>query len=154
MAKADGIVPPDGELGNLELADVLDVATIEPLLADFQAVVHLPTALVDLRGKIHAGVNWQTICTPFRCNSPEPCNNCVESGTRLCSGIAEGTFKLYKCKNQMWDVATPIVVGGKHLGNLFCGQFLFEDDVLDREDLCRHAKQHSLDEKEYLATLN
>jgi len=60
--KLDCILTPEGDLGNLELSDVLDVPTIELLLEDFESVVHLPTALVDLKGKVHAGGGWQNIC--------------------------------------------------------------------------------------------
>ena len=31
----------------------------------------------------------------------------------------------------MWDMATPVMVGGKHVGNLFMGQFLFADEEPD-----------------------
>ncbi|PWR70375.1 hypothetical protein DK846_14950 [Methanospirillum lacunae] len=31
----------------------------------------------------------------------------------------------------MWDIATPIMAGGVHLGNLFFGQSPFDDDTID-----------------------
>ena len=61
---------------------------------------------------------------------PETSRSCIESDTQLSSGVEEGDFKLYHCMNNMWDIATPIMVGGNHLGNLFLGQFLFEDEAL------------------------
>ena len=30
-------------------------------------------------------------------------------------------------------MATPIVVAGQHVGNVFTGQFFFEDETVDRE---------------------
>ena len=37
--------------------------------------------------------------------------------------VLVGEYKLYTCKNSLGDVATPFVVGGQHLGNIFTGQF-------------------------------
>ena len=53
----------------------------------------------------------------------------------------------------MWDIATPIIVGGKHLGNLFLGQFLFEDESPDYEAFRSQASQYGFDEQQYLAAL-
>ena len=47
--------------------------------------------------------------------------HCQESNTQLTRDISEGTFKAYKCKNNLWDIATPVVIEGKTLGNLFLG---------------------------------
>jgi signal transduction histidine kinase/CheY-like chemotaxis protein len=54
----------------------------------------------------------------------------------------------------MWDVATPIIVGGHHLVNLFCGQFFFDDEVIDYQVVRRRARRYGFDEKEYLAALD
>ena len=53
----------------------------------------------------------------------------------------------------MLDVAAPIVVGGKHLGNLFCGQFFFADEPIDHEVFRAQARTYGFDEKEYMAAL-
>src|SRR5207302_5168243 len=49
--KLDSILLPEGDLGNLELADILDASAIQSLLDDFHSVVHVTTALIDLQGK-------------------------------------------------------------------------------------------------------
>jgi signal transduction histidine kinase len=50
----------------------------------------------------------------------------------------------------MWDMATPVVVGGKRLGSLFLGQFLFEDETPDLEIFRSQARQYGFDEEAYL----
>ncbi len=90
----------------------------------FIELTHLTLALIDLQGKVLVGVGWQDICTKFHRVHPETCRRCLESDTILSRGVPPGSFKLYKCKNNMWTMATPVVVAGKHVGNLFIGQFL------------------------------
>jgi polar amino acid transport system substrate-binding protein len=68
--------------------------------------------------------------------------------------VPAGTFKAYHCKNNLWDMATPIEVGGKHFGNVFFGQLFYEDEILDYELFRRFARQHGFDETEYLAALD
>jgi len=53
----------------------------------------------------------------------------------------------------MWDVATPIVVGGQHVGNIFSGQFFFEDEPLDYDFFRAQAKKYGFNEEEYIAAL-
>ena len=65
--------------------------------------------------------------------SPGYLQNCLEGKTHLTADIAAGEFKLYKCKNNLWHVATPILVGERHLGNLLSGQFFLEGEPVDYE---------------------
>ena len=62
--------------------------------------------------------------------------------------------RLYKCKNNMWDIATPLVVGGHHVGNVFMGQFFFDDERLDYELFQAQAARYGFDREEYLAALD
>jgi PAS domain S-box-containing protein len=151
--KLDSILLPQGDLGNLELADIIDAQGIQSLMDDFYALTHFPMAIIDLKGRVLVGVGWQEICTRFHRVHPEACRHCIESDTQLTMGIAPGEFRLYKCKHHMWDVATPLLVGGNHVGNLFSGQFFFEDEPLEREPFRAQARQYGFDEQAYLAAL-
>ncbi len=115
----------------MELSDVIDVQMIQSLMEYFYELVHIPMSIVDIKGKLVAAVGWQDICTKFHRVNAETCTNCVESDTQLSAGVPAGEFKLYKCKNNMWNIATPIMVDGWHCGNLFSGQFFFDDEPVD-----------------------
>ena len=141
------------ETANLELADIVDARAIQSLMDDFYKFAHVTMALVDLKGNVLVGVGWQDICTKFHRVHPEACKHCVESDTKLSAGVSPGEFKLYKCKNNMWDIATPIIVGGQHVGNIFSGQFFFEDEPLDYEFFRSQARQYGFNEEEYIAAL-
>ena len=136
-----------------ELADLIDVPAVQSLLDDFHELTRIPLAVIDLRGNVLVGAGWSDICTRFHRANPETCRHCVESDTRLTTGVPEGEFRLYKCKNHMWDIATPIMVAGKHVGNVFSGQFFFEGESLDYELFRSQARRYGFDEEEYLAAL-
>jgi PAS domain S-box-containing protein len=152
-AKLDSILSPEGDIGQLDLEDIIDVPAIQSLMSHFYLLTHLPLFLIDLKGKVLVGVGWQDLCTKFHRVHPESCRRCVESDTVLSGDVPPGTFKLYKCKNQMWDLVTPVMVGGKHAGNLFMGQFLFADEEPDYEVFCAQAREFGFDEEAYLAAL-
>ncbi len=151
--KLEAILRPEGDIGVPDLGDVIDSERIQALMDDFYRLTNLGVAILDRSGKVLVATGWQDICTRFHRVHPETRRNCKVSDTELSSGTAEGTFKLYRCKNNMWDISTPIMVGGKHLGNLFLGQFFFQDEQLDHEVFRSQARRYGFDEERYMAAL-
>jgi len=141
------------EMANLELADIIDLQVIKSVMDNFYKLVHIPIGLNDLKGNVLVGVGWQDICTKFHRVHLETCKHCVESNIKLFSGVLPGEFKMYKCKNNMWDIATPIMVGDQHIGYVFAGQFFFEDEPLDYELFRSQARKYGFNEEEYIKTL-
>jgi len=152
--KLESLLSPEGDIGTLDLADIIDVQSIQSLMNDFHSIMHIASAIIDIRGNVLVATGWQDICTKFHRVNPETCTNCVESDNLLSAGVAPGTFKLYRCKNNMWDIVTPITVDGNHVGNLFLGQFLFEDESVDYELFRSQAVRFGFDENSYLAALD
>ena len=152
--KLKAITEPKGDLGTLELSDIIDVEVLESIMNDFYQLTGMLGAVLDVSGKVLVAVGWQDICTKFhRCNK-ETLKNCIESDTKLTQGVPEGTFKAYRCKNNMWDIVTPIVIGEKHVGNVFMGQYFLEDELPDIGFFKAQAKKYGFNEKEYIAALN
>ncbi len=151
--KLDTILSPQGDIGKLELQDILDIQAIQAIMDDFYKLTSVSAWILDLKGNVLISTGWQDICTQFHRANPETCKNCIESDTQLSEGVTPGTFKTYKCKNNMWDLVTPITVGEKHVGNLFLGQFLFDDETLDYELFRSQARRYGFNEAEYIAAL-
>ncbi len=151
--KLDTILQPDSDLAELDLADIIDHETLQALMNEFYALTKIGVAVVDMKGKILVATGWQDICTMFHRVHPDTAERCRESDLYLSSGVEPGDFKLYRCKNNMWDVATPLMVGGRQVGNLFLGQFFFKDEEPDKELFRQQAHQHNFDEDDYLAAL-
>jgi PAS domain S-box-containing protein len=152
--KLHSILSPDGDIGKLELRDVIDAPAIQSLMDDFYRLAGIPVSIIDLEGRVLVGAGWQDICTKYHRIHPEMLRNCIESDTQLTTGLAPGEMRVYRCKNGMWDMASPLYIGGRHVGNLFSGQFFFQDETPDREFFRAQAKFRGLPEAEYLAALD
>ena len=134
--KLDSVLSPDVELAEEDIANIIDVPKLQATMEHLYTVTNMGFALIDLRGNVLIGTGWQDICTKFHRVNPLTCRNCVESDLELTSGLKNGEIRLYKCKNNMWDVATPLFIGEKHVANIFFGQFFFDDEKVDRDPIC------------------
>ena len=147
------IIKPAPDLKQFQLKDVLDLEAIEALLDDFFQITGIGMALLDTRGDVIISRGWSEICTDFHRKNPETSQYCRESDQTLTSGIKPGSYKLYRCKNHMWDMATPIYIGDRFLGNFFIGQFFFEDETIDEAKFRKQARKYGFDEEAYISAL-
>jgi len=137
----------------LELADILDIPAVQSLMDDLYELTHITTALIDLKGNVFVIAGGQEICSKSHRVHPETCKYCIESDTKLSLGVAPGEFKIYRCKDNIWNVATPLIVEGQHVGNIFSGHFFFEDEPLEYDFFRSQAKKYGFNEEEYIAAL-
>ena len=149
--KLDALLSPEGNMESLDLADIIDCREIQRVMESFFRLTTIAVALLNLKGKVLVATGWQDICTKFHRVNPESAQNCMESDTILSQGVEAGTYRTYLCKNGMIDVVTPITVGGKHVGNLFLGQFLFDEEPPNPEKFQQQARRFGFDEAAYLA---
>lgn len=146
----EGIFLPETDIDTLKFSEIIDAQAIQSMMDDFFELTNIGIAILDSGGTILVATGWQDICTEFHRKHSETRRNCLKSDLELSNGVEPGTFRLYRCKNNMWDMATPIIVGGKRLGILCLGQFLFEDEVPDLEVFREQAKKYNFDEKDYM----
>ncbi|NLX94553.1 MAG: response regulator [Rhodopirellula sp.] len=152
--KLASVLDPEGDLGALELADLIDVAVIQSLMDDFYELARIPMSIIDAKGRVLVGVGWQDICTRFHRVHPESLQHCLESDAELNRDLAAGEFRLCKCKNNMWDIATPLFVGGQQVGGIFSGQFFFHGETPSRDVFRAQAARFGFDEDAYLLALD
>ena len=145
---------PDVEIDQEDLGDLVDFQAFQQLMNSFYQATGIATAITDLNGNVRVATGWQDICIRFHRLHPETLVNCKESDTCLSATVKEGEYALYKCKNGLWDLVTPIVVGGRHIANFFLGQFFFDDEVPDYDFFRKQAERYSFDTGEYLAALD
>lgn len=142
------------DFSDFELSDVIDVSALQKMMDDYYALTGIGIGIIDLKGKVLVGIGWQDICVKFHRAVPESCAFCHESDITLTNGVPPGTFREYRCKNNMWDIATPIMLGQRHIGNIFLGQFLYDDEQPDYALFRAQARRFGYDETEYLAALD
>jgi PAS domain S-box-containing protein len=151
--KLESILDPEGDIGELDLGDIIDAPQIQALMDDLHRNTGLKMSIIDLKGRVLVDVGWQEICLKYHRGHPETRRKCIESDTDLTVGVPKGEFKAYRCRNNMWHLVTPIFVGERHMGNLFMGQFFFENEELDYGLFRAQARQYGFPEKEYISAL-
>jgi two-component system C4-dicarboxylate transport sensor histidine kinase DctB len=133
----------------LQLADLVDLDELQKLFTAFCESVGIAAAIIDLQANVLASSRWQRACTDFHRVNPESCARCIESDTELALKLQDGQdYTMYKCKNGMTDCASPIIVEGQHLANVFIGQFHLGPP--DMEFFRKQAQQFGYPEAEYL----
>jgi PAS domain S-box-containing protein len=152
--KLERILSPEYKTTGEELGKIIDKPKLQSIMDDFYDLTHIGIAINDMKGNVLVSTGWQDICTRFHRIHPEARKNCVESDTHLVENVEPGEYMIYKCKNNMWDIATPIIAGGKRLGTLFLGQFFFKDEEIDYEFFEKQAERYGFDKEEYLEALD
>ncbi|QEY31418.1 diguanylate cyclase [Synechococcus sp. RSCCF101] len=137
----------------LLLRDLCRKGRLNNLFEDFFHMVGVPAAIVDLAGNVLASSRWQRICRDFHREHAESCRRCTESDTQLANQLEAGSdFTMYRCRNGLTDCASPIIIEGEHVANLFIGQFLLEE--ADRDQFRQQAAGFGFDERAYLEALS
>ncbi|MEN6475390.1 MAG: PAS domain S-box protein [Syntrophaceae bacterium] len=141
------------DIDALELSTIIDVPSLQTLMDDFYELTNMTLAILDLKGHVLIAIGWQDICTHFHRVHPQTAMACTESDLFLARNLRQGEFVAYKCKNQLWDVATPLFIGDKHVGNIYTGQFFYEDETIDEEAFIAQADRYGFDREAYLSAL-
>ena len=118
---------------------------------DFHRLTGMVTAVLDMDGNVIEATGWQDICTKFHRIHPETAKKCTESDLYLVKNMMPGEYLEYRCKNGLWDVVTPLYIGNEHLGNIYTGQFFYDDDVVDESRFIQQAETYGFDKDAYLA---
>lgn len=142
-----------GDAQRTDLRDVIDAPAIHLLMEDFYALTGIPVSITGVDGDALIEAGAQEVCTRFNRSKCETRKICLESRCRIAAGLKRGESAPSRCGHHLWNAATPVIIGGRHLGNLFCGQFTLEEEPACDEELRRHARQFGFPEDAYLASV-
>ncbi|MFC1552577.1 PocR ligand-binding domain-containing protein [Candidatus Latescibacterota bacterium] len=135
------------------LSDLIDVDEVQELTDRLYEATGMPTAVIDIEGEILTGSGWQTLCTDFHRKNIESERMCIESDINIADQIKNGEPNIiHTCPFGLIDAAVKIVIEGKHVGNVFTGQFFFEPP--DMSFFSEQAKKFGFDEHEYLKAVS
>lgn len=132
------------------LGSIINVAEVQSIMDDFHHLTNMATALLDLKGNVIERTGWQDICTKFHRVNPQTAQNCTESDLFLAKNLKPGEYVEYKCKNGLWDVVTPLYVGNNHIGNIYTGQFFYDNEQIDEDIFVKQAEMYGFDKEAYL----
>lgn len=135
-----------------KLSDLIGIDGVKKLIDNFRKISGLGVALRELDGTCINEYNWRGICRDFdHCNSPDTHRRrfCIES---LCSQLREyKQHTIFECRHRIYHAITPIIVGGRHRGDLLTGQFFLEKP--DPDFYRAKAVFFGFDEKRYLEAI-
>jgi PAS domain S-box-containing protein len=135
------------------LSELIDVDEVQELADRLYEVTGMSNAVLDLDGNILTCSGWQSACTEFHRKNPETEKMCLESDSTIANKILSGDkYAIYICKLGLVNAAIKIVIEGKHVGNIFAGQFFFEPP--DMSLFTAQAKKFGFDEKDYLKAIS
>jgi two-component system cell cycle sensor histidine kinase/response regulator CckA len=134
------------------LAGLLTGTEFHQLFESYYSLIGIPVAIIDLRANVLLSSRWQRICTEFHRVHPATCSRCVESDKNITSQLESGqNYVLRTCENGLTDCASPIILEGTHVANVFIGQFLTQ--APDEERFRCQAELYGFDVSAYLAAL-
>ncbi|MDQ7821302.1 MAG: response regulator [Candidatus Eremiobacteraeota bacterium] len=137
----------------LALAELVDLGKLQTLFSNFCESVGVAAAIIDIEGKVLVSSRWQRCCTDFHRVNEATCALCIESDTDLAVNLTRGReFSMYRCKNGLTDCASPIIIEGRHLANVFIGQFHI--DAPDLEFFRAQAAKYGFPQDEYLKAVS
>lgn len=153
-AKLRAILSPDRSIQDLHLKDIVDADRLQRLVDDFTALTGLGMALNDIDGNPVVHSRWHDICANFHRVNAKTEAFCRKSNAELSAAAVPGSFSARRCKNGLWDIATPLMIGDQRMGILSIGQIFFDDEEVDRKAFATQAKKYGFDEDAYLAALD
>lgn len=137
--------------------DIVDVNAIQSLMDKLWQASGIPTGIIDVDGTVLVAAGWQEICSQFHRQNPETDARCRESDAYLTrhlqdfAALPECGYIEYRCGNGLIDIAIPIVIEGRHLANIFLGQFFY--DPPEKQFFVEQARRGGFDEEAYLKAL-
>ncbi|WP_084315694.1 PocR ligand-binding domain-containing protein [Thalassobacillus devorans] len=126
-------IPQNGEekggrlLSVLTLRNVVDVEILQEIQERFSEATGFAVIIADDDGvPVTEPTNFTSFCTQIR-SSAEGSHRCILSDKKVGLMAAEqGKAVRHYCHSGLVDMAAPIVLNGKYLGSVLCGQVLIE----------------------------
>lgn len=150
----------DLDLTALSFDEIVEVTSLQSLMDDFYVLTRVEATIRDNRGEVVVSTGYQEICKRFHPAFSPSAEHCLESDRVLSHGVQPesfnqpGSFKLYRCKNNLYGMATPLYIEDQKLGTLFLGPFLLKEDPVDRNQILSEAEQYGFDTIAYSKALD
>lgn len=135
------------------LKQLLEESELQQLFQSFYGLQHIPLTIIDLDGNLLISSHWQNICAHFHRSNEQTTLACVESDRNISRLLDAGKDKVVQaCPHGLTDCAAPIILEGRHIANVFIGQFLTDEP--DRERFREQATRYGFDTEAYLHALD
>ena len=135
------------------LQDLIDIPKLQALLDSLYGSSGIPSALIDLEGKVLTWTGGADLCNKFHRINPDTLRDCIHSDVTIAAGVSSLRKQTQiTCPRGLTDTATPLVIEGKHLANVFTGQVFISPP--DREFFRKQAISFGFDEAAYVGAID
>lgn len=138
-------------------SQLVNLDQVRQLLRAHYQLSGIANGLFDTNENRLIGEGWQDICVYFHRCHPVTAARCRESDAFIKAHLNDPEVELpleYHCKNNMIDIAMPIVIEGRYVASFIVGHFFYDDDPPDRAFFIAQARQLGFDEEKYLQALD
>lgn len=119
---------------SIHLLDLIEKEKLDEIIRVFTGVTGVASTIANLEGEpITELHNFTPLCLEYCRSTEKGRRKCYESdGYGGLEAARSGSPFIYKCLNiGIIDSAVPIIVAGRHVASMFCGQVLEEPIDLD-----------------------
>ena len=137
-----------------DINDFINTDQLKVLFEKFSKLTGFTTGLIkqDTR-EVLISTGWTNICKTHHRGTKSSEYICMDSNKELTKNLKElQQISLKECQHGMVDGATPIIIDGEHLADIFSGQVLFNKPDLEKFKLS--ANEFGYDMDAYLEALN
>jgi len=146
-------IQEDASETSQSIENLIDIKKLEEIFMKFSKLTGYTTGFVkqDTR-EVLVSTGWTDICKIYHRGNDSSAHICQNSNAELTKNLKEThQVSLKECQHGMVDGATPIIIGGKHLADLFSGQVLFNQP--DIKNFKLGAQEFGYDMTKYLKAL-
>jgi PAS domain S-box-containing protein len=134
------------------LPDLIDVDKLQTFLDGFNDAVGLSASITHTDGEVIIRSRRQPICREFHRKNEPASGKCIQSDKQMTDEITQGRESgVYPCLNGLTHAVSAIRIAGRHVANIFFGQFLLAPP--DMEFFRSQAARYGFDETRYLDAL-
>lgn len=115
-------------MNNYKLKDLIDIPFLQDIQDKFAKIMNFSVVTVDIKGKpIVNPSNFSPLCKLIR-TSQKGLRRCMRSdATGGMKAMRQGEPYVYYCHSGLTDISAPIIVDGKYLGCVLCGQVMVKE---------------------------
>ena len=134
------------------ILDLVDVNRLRRIIKQFSQLNGIAVGLVDHTSQqVLLQHGPAEICQRFHRRDEQACHFCRDFNRQLTEALGNQEISVGECPHGLIDGATPVIVGGEHVADLYIGQVLFKEPDVD--SFRGNARRFGFDEEAYLAAL-
>ncbi|UYP46659.1 Sensor histidine kinase RcsC [Candidatus Lokiarchaeum ossiferum] len=138
---------------DFELRQLFNIPKLQSLADKMYMATGIPFALIDVNGELLVGSGWQPICVNFHRQNLQTEQQCLNSDRSIKSRLAsKEKYVIFECPMGLIDCATPLIIEGQHLANVFTGQLLFKKP--DESFFMKQAQKYGYNLERYMEALH